>query len=167
MKRVGDLEINEDLDFQRTEWTVERFGWAAILLVVILAGVGLFGHGPISWTTASAADESIDVAYERFGRRGGVFELVIDAPATAAENSMWQIDFARAYLASFTVEAITPEPDSVEAVGGALRYTFVQGTPDAALQVTFTMLPKSLWRQSGTISLVGGEPVDLSHFFFP
>lgn len=167
MKRVGDLEINEDLHFQRTEWTVERFGWAAIILVVVLAALGLFGHGPISWTTASADDGSIDVSYERFGRRGGSFELVVDSPATVATNGVWELDVSRTYFAAFTVESVTPQPDSVEAVDDAIRYTFLQGSPDAALEATFALLPKSLWRRSGDISLVGGEPVHLSHFFFP
>ena len=44
--RVGDLEIHQDLPFQRRSWTVQRVGWA-IMALVVLAGLlgGLWLRG--------------------------------------------------------------------------------------------------------------------------
>lgn len=49
--RVGDLEIEEDLDHQRRCWKLERASWAVMALVLLAAMAGLFGSGPLSWAT--------------------------------------------------------------------------------------------------------------------
>lgn len=167
MKRVGDLEIEEDVGFQEREWKVERVGWAALVLVVLLAAAGLFGHGPVSWTSASTDDGSLEVEFERFGRRGGSQDLVIRADAAAATDNTWQIDVSLAYSTSMDVDAITPEPESVEAVDGAIRYTFARSTEGVDLEVTFSVTPDGMWNVAGDIALADGPSVRVSHFLFP
>ena len=44
--RHGDLEIDEDLPFQRREWFAERVAWAVMALLIAAALLGLFGTGP-------------------------------------------------------------------------------------------------------------------------
>lgn len=47
-ERVGDLELGQDLPFQRREWAVQRIAWAAMAAVLTAALLGLFGSGPVS-----------------------------------------------------------------------------------------------------------------------
>lgn len=167
MDRVGDLEINESLEFQEREWNVERFGWAGFALVILLATAGLFGHGPISWTSASTDDGSLEVAFERFGRKGGSQDLVISALASAAEGGQWEIDMSLGYSETMDIDSITPEPESVEAVEGAVRYTFVQPEPGVDLEATFSITPDGMWSTAGEIGLAEGPSVRIRQFLFP
>jgi hypothetical protein len=47
-ERVGDLEVNQDLDFQRHVWWFQRIGLVGMALVVVAALLGLFGGGDSS-----------------------------------------------------------------------------------------------------------------------
>ena len=44
-ERAGDLEIVEDLSFQRREWRVQRGGWVVMAVLILLALLGLTGRG--------------------------------------------------------------------------------------------------------------------------
>jgi hypothetical protein len=44
----GDLELDQDLAFERRTWTVERVAWVAMGLMGIAALAGLLGPGPLS-----------------------------------------------------------------------------------------------------------------------
>lgn len=167
MQEIGDLQINEDIAFQEKEWTAQRVGWAAMILIVLLAAAGLFGHGPISWTSAATDDGDLEVSFERFGRRGGSQAVTITAAASAATSSSWEIDVSRDYTGAVQINSVTPQPDSVETIQGALRYTFPQAEPGADLEVTLSITPDTLWGASGDIRLAGGEPVTVRQFFFP
>lgn len=167
MARIGDLELNEDISFQEREWTAERIGWGALLLVVLLALLGLFGNGPISWTSATSDSGDLEVSFERFGRRGGSQTLTVRAEASAASKGAWEIDISRDYLGAVRMDAMTPQPDSVSAVPGGSRYTFLQASDDADLEVELSLTPTTLWGASGDIGLADGDPVTVRHFFFP
>lgn len=167
MDRAGDLQIEQDLAFQEREWRFERFGWAALFALVTAGALGLFGHGPISWTSVSTDDGALEVRFERFGRNGGNQELVLDVAASAAEAGTWEINISRDYLGVLEVNSITPEPDAVESLGDELRYTFAQADPGADLRVSFDVTPDGLWRQSGRIGIAGGSSVRVTHFFVP
>jgi hypothetical protein len=43
LKRVSDLEVNEELEFQRRDWMAQRVGWTVMALVVVVALLGLLG----------------------------------------------------------------------------------------------------------------------------
>lgn len=165
--RVGDLEIDQDLAYQERDWKAERVGWVVLLAVVLVAALGLFGHGPVSWTSRSSDDGSLEVSFERFGRRGGTQELVVRADASSAAGGVWQLEISTDYIHGVTVDTLSPEPDSVESAPGSVRYTFVQADPRAPLEAVFSMTPDALWGHDGEISLVGGGTVRVSNFFFP
>lgn len=167
MERVGDLEINQDVRFQDREWKAERVGWLLLVALLIVAMLGLFGNGPLSWATSSSPDDALKVVYERFGRRGGSQELTLRASADAATNGSWQIEITRGYLASLEIATITPEPDSAETTPRGVRYTFTQAAPSATLEVIFAVTPRQLWSQSGEVRVGDKAPATVSQFFFP
>jgi len=132
-----------------------------------MAMLGLFGNGPLSWTSASTDDGSLEVSYERFGRRAGSQEVTITAAATAADGGTWQVELSQGFVDSVRISSITPQPDSVEAAPGGIRYTFSQADQNADLEAGFAVTPQVLWKQEAEISLAGGEPVTVSYFLFP
>jgi hypothetical protein len=44
-QRAGNLEINQDLRFQRRMWAVQRIGWAVMALIVLVGLVGVVRDG--------------------------------------------------------------------------------------------------------------------------
>jgi hypothetical protein len=167
MERFRDLEINEDAEFHDREWTAERFGWLALFLLILLATLGLFGHGPLSWTSSTSPDGTLEASFERFGRRGGTQSLVVRADAAAATDGTFLVDVTGDYASAVQFDTITPQPDSAEPVRDGIRYTFTQAQPEAGLEVTFSLTPDSLWGVTGEMALAGQEPLSIDQFFFP
>ena len=66
LKIVGELQIDEDMDFQHKEWIAERWGWRIMALVLLAGLLGLFGQGPLSDKTVQSG--SLLVQYGRFER---------------------------------------------------------------------------------------------------
>jgi len=93
LKRIGDLDINQDLAFQRRSWSLQRIGWGLIALVLIAALLGLFGHGPLSEATTDDPSLPIRLAYERFGRFGSPLVLRIRVEPAAAIARQVILDF--------------------------------------------------------------------------
>lgn len=129
VNRVADLDINEDLPFQRKEWIAERIGWVAGLIILALALIGLFGGGPLAMATVSDDSDTLSVEYDRIVRKLSPTDLAISVPAEQPEVSLW-ID--RSFLDRVTVEGVAPEPQEVVAGGGRVVYRFAvepSGTP--------------------------------------
>jgi hypothetical protein len=65
------FESAADLTFQHRQWMLERIIWTGMALLIALALLGLFGSGPLSWSTSEVGTTHLE--YERFLQR--------DAPA--------------------------------------------------------------------------------------
>lgn len=163
LERVGSLEVHQDMDFQRREWRVQQFGWAVMLLFLVAAVAGLFGAGPISSSTTGEVNSALWVDYERFGRRGAPSRLRVHA-SPAAEEFKLLID--RGYLEALKVENISPEPQSAEATGQWVVYTFRVAEPGAPTAVTFEVQPDQIGPLRGRIS-AEGHTREFAQFIYP
>ena len=105
--RIGDLEINQDLGVQERMWRIQRVGWAAIGVIVLLGLSGLFGHGPLSHTTGGDLHGPLWLEYERFGRNQGSSELRIHVRPTSDPVRIW---IGPDYTARVDIPHIIPEP---------------------------------------------------------
>ncbi len=70
VRRVGDLEVPEDLRFQRRQWLLHRAAWVLLVGLLVLAGLGLFSSGPISYISRASKDSRLARDYERYLRFG-------------------------------------------------------------------------------------------------
>jgi hypothetical protein len=61
----NEIEVGEDLEFQRKWWRSENFAWILFTLIIVLDLAGLFGRGPIAKAERRAADGTIDNNYRR------------------------------------------------------------------------------------------------------
>ncbi len=59
VKRQGDLEINEDLEFQYRAWKRQKTAWRIMVLVLLSALMGLLGDGPLSDAKAGEKTEKM------------------------------------------------------------------------------------------------------------
>ena len=102
--KVNDeIEVGENLDFQRKWWRFENVVWVLFTLIIVLDLAGLFGRGPIAKAERRSADGTIDVKYERIERTDSPSILTISSvrrrSKTARSSSMsakaWSKGWAR------------------------------------------------------------------------
>ena len=166
-KDVG-IDVGEDIGFERREWKMERAAWLVMLVVVLAAVGGLFGNGLFSGTTRTSADGRLEIGYQRFARNASetTLKMSVSRALTTDEGEL-TILVSSTYLRRFVIRAVTPEPDSVEAVGDSLAYVFklTAGTP--RFEADFELEPRSTGWVRGTVGLEGRAPVRLSQFVYP
>ena len=166
-KRVGDLEIDMDLEFQQRDWRFERFGWAAMFLVAAAALTGVLGHGPLSRAEAGAAGGPLRVRYDRFIRHSSPAPITFEIAAGAAPDSLARIRIDHDYLARFDLDHIVPEPRETTAGDEYTIYTFHVADPSRPARVTFALMPLGFGRLRPRVGLGDGAPLELSQFALP
>lgn len=166
-KRIGDFEIDQDLRFQDREWKIQRLGWVAILLLVVLALLGLFGTGPLSTATASDADGPLSVDYQRFIRHGGRTTLTIRVGNDYLAGNEVEVSLTDTYLDGVEVQQITPQPQEVRAGDGELIYVFAVEDMTQPFEVSFSLRPQHIGRLSGEASITDGPTVAFDQISYP
>jgi hypothetical protein len=166
VKRIGDIELEQDIAFQRKQWRIERVGWGLIALLVVLAAAGLFGTGPLSSATAGGETEGLTVEYERFVRRQGQAEIVIAIDARHASNGQVAVRIDGDYLASVRIQEVSPQPVEVRADGSDQVYVFAVADGAASIEVIFGGVPLEIGRLAGEVG-TGDSTVSFSQFSYP
>ena len=161
---TGDLELDQDLAFQRREWIVQRVGLWALAIFVAAAAAGLFGGGPVSHARAGDA-RAVSVAYERFVRVGAPMRLSIQLPPPpGGASGEREIHFNRDYFDSLRIERLSPEPTQVVVSGDEVVLSFPASAGTEA--VTLDAEPLSLGPQAARVSTGGGSPAMFTQFAF-
>ncbi|HEX2142034.1 MAG TPA: hypothetical protein VHK28_07155 [Candidatus Limnocylindria bacterium] len=164
--RVGDLEVEQDLAFQRREWIAERIGWTAMLVLAVAGVLGLFGTGPLAAAEARGGNGLL-VDYGRFERFNAPAELIFEVPAQGiAEDGTFSLALARDYLDDVEVEQVTPEPDRVRADGEWLTFSFASATPQT-VTVVFHLQHDRIGPTELRVRLGDGEPMAIGQFIYP
>ena len=153
------LQIDEQLDAHRRGWVAQRYGFAFIYLLIVLAAIGIFGDGFTSSSRESG--NSITVESERFYRFEARMEVKITAPNSAEAEVT--VAFPNDYLQQFRIESIQPEPKENRHVNGGVRYTF-EGSGD--MDIRFYLIPQKVGAISGTVT-VNDNKFSLNHFIYP
>ncbi len=107
-RKIGDLEISEDIEFQKKSWRFERVSQYLVLLLVVLALLGLFGGGPISSTTRTSQN-GLQVECPRFQRNHSSYRLKITPSAASIREGQVSIWVDQSLLHALRIENITPE----------------------------------------------------------
>ena len=167
-RKDDGIEINEDLDFQRRSWKVQRIGWMVMLLAVVAGLAGLFGRGPLSSAELGAEGSAIRVEYERFVRRDAPSLLTVhfgrDAIGADSTVKVW-ID--REWLAGMEVTAITPEPEETETGATRLHYTFRVDPSSPPARIAYNLETRSIGPLTGRVGLVNGPTYSFAQFAYP
>ena len=165
MQRVGDLEVGQDLDFQRREWAVQRLGWAVVALILVAALLGLLGPGPLSRGTAE--EGPLRVGYQRFERKHAPTKLRIAAAPGAAPQGQLRLWLDRRYLAGVEVQQIEPEPDRVEVAGDRVVFTFEVAEPDRPSEVVVPLEHDAWGVKTARVGLVDGPDLAFRQVVYP
>lgn len=163
---MGDLQIDEDVEFQRREWRMERMGWVALAGFVIAAVAGVFGDGPLSRASASDNGGQLVVHYERFLRASASSELHLRVVTSKSTNGELAILADPSYLRHVEVLSIVPEPKRVEQLGRHIVYVFAVTAPAEHADIAFRYKPTRAGRLHGSFGVSDGGPVALRQFAF-
>ena len=136
--RQGDLQVSEDLSFQRREFAAERVGWALIALTVAASLLGLLGgSGPFATATAGDAASGVRAEYERLTHVQRPTSLRLEAVAGPDEREVG-LEIGSGYLDRVTVAGVSPEPERLEATPDGVRYVFA-AEPGSTLSVVLSI----------------------------
>jgi len=166
-QEVGDLEIHQDLPFERRNWRAQRIGWAVIGLFVLAGLAGLFGRGPLASATRTSQRGALRVDYERFTRHGSPAELRVTVAPQALEAATVRILVSLSYLQGLQVEGVEPPPESVLISGDYLVYSFDVEAGQPA-RILFRVIPDQYFLRTAEVGLTHGrERVGFRQFVFP
>ena len=164
---VGELEIAQDLEFQRRSWVVQRVGWGIMALATLAALLGLFGRGPLSRTTAGKESEPLSVEYNRFGRFQSPTTLRVHLTPDAGHKSLVRVWLDRNYLENVQLQQVTPEPERVEVGSERLIYVFQLSELNQSTAVTFYLQMEQIGFLPGQVGLVEGQTLNFNQFIYP
>lgn len=165
--RVGDLEIEQDLSFEKKEWVVQWIGQGVMALIVLAALLGFFGAGPFSLTEVRDPAGDLAVTYEHFGRRGATTNLVVELSPQAVSNGEAVVWFSTEYMEKFQLDQVTPTPDKVAVTDDGYEYTFLVPDEQGSVSITYNFTIEAMGPESGSVSSKDGAPIRLWHFFTP
>jgi len=166
-KRVGDLEIDQDLPHERLEWRIERVGWIVMALMLLAALVGLLGPGPLSSTTAGEKGSTLWVEYNRFERYQAPAMLRVHLGPGAARDGKARLWLNREYVENIELHHIDPEPESVEVGHDRLIYTFNLPDSTQPTAVTYYLEANKYGRMPLRVGLDAGLQLNFSQFYYP
>ena len=128
----GNLQINEDIGFQRRVWRFQPAGRGVMALVVLAALLGLLEPGLLSnGASADSPQAGLGVKeYERFLRFMKPTTLRIDLEPGAVTEGEARVRLGRQYIEGVQIQHVTPQPQSVEAGSKGFSYVFNIGEPD-------------------------------------
>jgi hypothetical protein len=164
-KRVADLELKENLPFQRKAWVVQRIALYLFGLILLAGLLGLLGPGGLA--RRRAVSSSLTLEYDRFLHRHAPASLMVQC--RAVESDAFEIWISRDYWNAVSIEYITPEPETVRSEPDRLVYRFAaSGFPSSGnAQVRFDFQPDSLGTLAGSIGSGNISTVPFRQFVYP
>ncbi len=162
-----DLEISEDMAFQRRSWKAERMSWAILTLLLLAALLGLFSVGPLSITTGIDPGRLFSLDHERFLRFKAPSELRLHLEPEATAKQTVTIRLSGDMARGVELVNIQPEPEGMAATADGIEIEFRISDPGEPAEIVFGILPHRMGRLEGAIGLAGEAPLRLSPFVYP
>jgi hypothetical protein len=167
VKRVGDLEIAEDLPYQQRLWAFQRVSWVVMALIAMGSLLGLFGEGRLSDRTKGDQQNLLWLEYEQFGRYHSTTQLNIHLTPIVSTQQSAQIWISRRYLKGMQVQAIVPEPHQVVANADYLTYYFKVTNSQQPLTVTIDLQTNHIGHIAGEVGRPNQQPLQFHQFIYP
>lgn len=167
MKYPG-LVIEEDMNYQRRHWRLERIGWVCMALITLAALLGLLGgRGPLSHTLATAPQAPIQIEHLRFARQQTPQFMAIHFLPHAPTDGDVRLWLSAAFLDAMEIESITPQPLRSEISESGLWMTFSVNDLSGRASAHFTIAPRQIGSLRGRIGAGPAEAVDFHQFVYP
>jgi hypothetical protein len=167
IKRIGELDIEQDMDLQRRDWKFQHAGRFVMLLLVIAALLGAFGRGWLAKAEVGGSGEPLRMEYDRIARHRAYSSLKLSLAPHVAPDGRARLWLKRDYLEGVSIEDISPEPENVEVDRDGLIYEFVVADPAQPSHVVFHIKPDEIGLRSGAVGLAGQKHYGFTQFVLP
>jgi len=164
---VGDLEISQDIVFQRRAWKVQRVGWVILVLFVLAALLGLMGSGPLSQARAGHEQGTVWVEYSRFSRAEAETALAVHLGPAAMRDGKARVWLDRTYHEKIKIDRIMPEPLEVEAAADRLTYVFPVGDGAQPVAVVFHFQPRQAGVLHPSLGVPQADTLSFAQYVYP
>jgi hypothetical protein len=161
--QIQEIEIEDEIAFQKKDWQAQRIGWAIMLLLILLALLGVFGGNGIL-SDVQAETDGLAVHFERFGRYKMSGQLQFDAEGSGDVVRLW-IDSS--YLENVEIESISPQPELVESAPDRQIYLFPITQSGEPISITFYIKPERPGVLNGKAGIEGGSSLDFTQLIYP
>jgi len=167
-KRRSEIDISEDMAFQRRTWQVERAAWILLGVILIAALLGFFGGGGLVASTETATEDgNLSMQYDRFARLAAPTRLrVVVTPPDESADTL-RIWLAREYVEALEVTSVVPEPSRVEAASDRYIFEFPLSPGSETATVLFRVEPLRAWHVPGRLGIDGGADLRFDQFIYP
>jgi hypothetical protein len=165
--RVGDLELGQDLAYQRREWAFERAGWLVLAAIVLLGLLGLLGRGPLSTASGTDPRGALRLEYNRFLHYRDPDTLKVRLAKGASAGGEVHLWLAADYLARIEITRVSPEAERVEVGEDWHVYVFPVADRGLPAEITFHIEAEGMGKLPGRVGLGGGEPLEFWQFVYP
>jgi hypothetical protein len=166
-KRVGSLELEQDLAFQRKDWRVQRVAWVVGLILLLLAAAGVFGSGPAAHAELAAAGDLVHARYDRFVRREAPASLELRLRADTGGPDTVQVWLGNEFFERVEIRGIQPEPSNVRLLDDGALYEFAGPASGDEVNVTIHYRPQHTGTMATGIGAEAGASDELRQFVYP
>jgi hypothetical protein len=169
VRKVGDIELDQDLPFESRQQKIQRASWLAGLAIIVAAALGAFGNGYLSRGYARSADGALTVRYERLARNEAPGTLTVELQRAAMERGQFVIAMPRDYFDSARLRHIVPQPLEAIAAGDEMHFRFSAERDESPARIFFEFEHRVAGRLKGAARLLGPKPtaVSFSQFIYP
>ena len=158
------LEVEDDPDFHRRMWRVQRAGWLAMLAIIVIALLGLLGPGLLGPAVIAAAG-GLRVEHPRFARADAPHALRVRLPAESPSAGGYRLAIGRRFFERVRMESVMPRPVAVEgASDGRIVYAFAGPVAPVA---TFHFTPRGMGVVRAELWAPGAPPVSFWMVIYP
>lgn len=167
MQKIGDLEINQDLNFERRSWRVERIAWVIAALILLAALLGFLGPGPLGKATAASPDKLVSVDYYRVVRCESPVTYRFNVHGPLAKNGALRFWLDRKFVEALEIKHVDPKPNVVEIDGERFVYLFKTAETPSTIQIFFHVEPNKFGNAPARLGVVDGPEIQFKQFYLP
>jgi hypothetical protein len=166
--RIGEIEIQQDLEHQALVWRLERLGWLLGALALLAALLGLTGSGFLSDATSGEKGSSLWIEYQRFERYQSPANLRVYVGPENVEGGQVRLWFNRTFIDRVQLRHIDPAPERVEAESKRIAYVFnVSEAGQHPIKIELYFEPNSFGKTRGEVSVEKRSPIAFTQFSYP
>jgi hypothetical protein len=159
------LEIEEDISFQKKEWTFQKIGLYSLITILFLAIAGLFGNG--LFTTSDASANNFIVEYEKIIRKEEIFTTTLILNDVSKVNDSVTVKINNEYCENLRIEFIIPQPLNYAADGNGYSLTFGLNNPVPPLKIYFHMIQDKPDIKNCRIQVEGSGEINFIQIILP
>lgn len=167
VEKQGNLDINQDLEFQYNAWKRQKKAWKIMGLTLLSGLLGLLGDGPLSNAKKGEKTDKISIEYQRLTRFQSLNQLKINLSQNTGNQGELRIKISQKYLQNTQIQQINPPPYYVETGQKYITYIFRQTQPPQPTTLTFYLQPQQIGIINAEIKLPQENPIKFNQIVYP